>query len=276
MEIIVGAGAGGGPHVKVLRLVNGQLQEVYSFMAYDPAFHGGVYVAGSGGRIITGAGAGGGPHVRVFRVNQGVLSVAAEWMAYGTFNGGVRVAAGGVRGATADVITGAGPGGGPHVKLYSLDGVEGPGFMAYDPAFKGGAWVAAAQGRLITGAGAGGGPHVIVRTFNANSTWTIAASFFAYAADFHGGVRVAGFPATVTPATTTTACVGLPPICLPGGNTTTTAAPASTTTTHAPTTTTTVPATTTTTVPATTTTTVPATTTTTVPATTTTTSTTLP
>jgi hypothetical protein len=262
LEVIVAAGAGGGPHVKALRVANGQLQEVYSFFAYDPAFRGGVYVAGSAGRIITGAGAGGGPHVRVFKINQGVLSVEHEWMAYGTFGGGVRVAAGGVRNATdVDVVTGAGPGGGPHVKVWSVAGVEGPGFMAYDPTFSGGVWVAVGQGHLITGAGAGGGPHVIVRTAAANSTWTINASFFAYLTEFHGGVHVGAFPATTPPptttttggVTTTTTCTGFPPLCLPGGGDTTTTTPGATTTTVAPTTTTTVAPTTTTVAPTTTT-----------------------
>ncbi len=260
LEVIVGAGPGGGPHVKALRLVGGQLVESFSFYAYDINFKGGVYVAGTGGRIITGPGRGGGPHVKVIRINLGELSVEKEWFAYGTFDGGVRVAAGGVRSASAvDVVTGAGPGGGPHVKLWSLDGVEGPGLFAYDAGFRGGVWVGVGQGHLITGAGAGGGPHVFVRTFGANSTFPVKASFMAYAATFTGGVHVGGIPATTTPPTTTTGCTGIPPLCLPGGETTTTAAPTTTTTGAggSTTTTSTTTSSTTTTVPATTTTTAP-------------------
>src|SRR5262249_6861776 len=69
-DIIVGAGAGGGPAVKVYDGVTGA--EVRSFFAYDPGFTGGVFVAagdvtGAGhADIITGAGAGGGPNVKVF------------------------------------------------------------------------------------------------------------------------------------------------------------------------------------------------------------------
>jgi hypothetical protein len=225
LEVIAAAGPGGGPHVRALRLVGGQLSEVFGFFAYASSFTGGVYVAGAPGRIITGAGAGGGPHVRVFRVEGGAPVVANEWMAYDTaFAGGVRVAAGAVRTDAVDVVTGAGPGGGPHVKLWSLTGEEGPGFFAYDPAFRGGTYVGVANGkRIVTGAGEGGGPHVKVLTF-ANEGFTTGASFFAYSPDFTGGARVAGFPATTsttpTGSTTTTSttaapCTGVPPVCLP-------------------------------------------------------------
>ncbi|HVV35893.1 MAG TPA: FG-GAP repeat protein [Acidimicrobiales bacterium] len=252
LEVIVAAGPGGGPHVKVLRVSGGQLVEEYSFMAYDPGFRGGVSVAGSGGRIITGAGPGGGPHVRVFHISQGQVSVESEWMAYDPhFTGGVHVAAGAVRTPTGvDVVTGAGAGGGPHVKLWTLGGAEGPGLMAYDPKFSGGVFVAVGQGqKLITGAGAGGGPHVKLLTY-ANNAFSAVAQFMAYDPNFTGGVHVGGFPASTVPPTTTTACTGIPPICLPGGGggSTTTS-----TTTHATTTSTTTHATTTTAAPTTTT-----------------------
>jgi len=69
-DIITGAGAGGGPHVKAFSGANGSL--LRSFIGYDPAFTGGVSVSSEDvdgdGRadIITGAGTGGGPHVRIF------------------------------------------------------------------------------------------------------------------------------------------------------------------------------------------------------------------
>ena len=257
-EVIVAAGPGGGPHVKALRLNNGALQDVYSFMAYEPNFRGGVFVAGSGGRIITAPGAGGGPHVKVFRILLGELSVADEWMAYEPkFTGGVRVAAGPVRDtADVDIITAAGPGGGPHVKLWSLEGEEGPGVMAYDPKFTGGVFVGVGHDQhLITGAGAGGGPHVKVMTVSTTGVFATPAQLMAYPQTFTGGVHVAGFPATTDTGSTTTTteeeCAGVGPICLPGDEetttttggtgttTTTTTSTSTTTTTTAPTTTTT-------------------------------------
>ena len=122
------------------------MTEVASFFAYDPAFAGGVSVAagdvtGDGvADIITGAGAGGGPHVRAFSLAGGVVTEVASFFAYDpAFPGGVSVAAGDVTGdGVAEIITGAGPGGGPHVRAFSLAGgvvTEVASFFAYDPAF---------------------------------------------------------------------------------------------------------------------------------------------
>jgi hypothetical protein len=44
----------------------------------------------------------------------------------------------------AEIVTGAGPGGGPHVRVFQPNGTaEGGGFMAFSPAFHGGINVAA-------------------------------------------------------------------------------------------------------------------------------------
>ena len=172
--------------------------ELASFLAYDPAFSGGVRVAaadvnGDGlADIITGAGPGGGPHVRV--VDGATLMPIHDFFAYDpAFVGGVAVAAGDVTGdGLADIITGAGPGGGPHVRV--VDGatlMPIHDFFAYDPAFVGGITVAAVDVNgdtrtdIVTGAGPGGGPHV--RVFDA-VTGSVTRELFAYAPDFTGGV----------------------------------------------------------------------------------------
>jgi len=122
-------------------------------------------------------------------------------MAYDpSFRGGVRVASGDVNGdGTPDLITAAGPTGGPHVQVFNgllPQPLLGPvtSFFAYDPGFAGGVWVAAGdvngdkKADIITGADAGGGPHV--KVFDA-STGKVLLSFFAYSPGFVGGVRVA-------------------------------------------------------------------------------------
>src|SRR5207244_8668400 len=118
-DIITGAGPGGGPHVKVFDGVTGQV--IASFFAYDAGFTGGVNVTAGdvnhdgNADIITGAGPGGGPHVKVF--SGADMSLLASFFAYDAgFTGGVNVAAGDLNADLhADIITGAGPGGGPHV-----------------------------------------------------------------------------------------------------------------------------------------------------------------
>jgi hypothetical protein len=198
-HFVVGADAGGGPHVRVMDGTTGKA--LADLLAYDAGFRGGVRVAtadvnGDGvPDIITAPGAGGGPHVKVF--DGATLKLLGQFMAYDPgFRGGVFVAAGDVNGdGTADIVTGADAGGGPHVKVF--DGKSFAvvrSFLAYAPNFTGGVRVAAGDvngdglADVVTGAGTGGGPHVEV--FD-GSTGALLQSFFAYATTFTGGVYVA-------------------------------------------------------------------------------------
>jgi autotransporter-associated beta strand protein len=202
----VGAGAGGIPQVNVYD-GNGTL--LRSFAAYDPAFRGGVRVATGDVNtdgvpdVITVPGPGGGPHVKIFDGVTGAL--IREYLAYApNFFGGLFVATADLnRDHIADVITGAGPGGGPHVKVFDgINRLEMFSFLAYDPSFTGGVSVAGldsqfgihgsfAPGIVITGAGPGGGPHVKAFSMDINAGLPVVASFFAYDALFTGGVNVA-------------------------------------------------------------------------------------
>jgi hypothetical protein len=199
-DIITAPGPGGGPDIRVFDSRSGA--KLMEFMAYDYRFTGGVFVAagdwnGDGyDDIITGADAGGGPEVKVFSGKDG--SLLADFYAYSPyFTGGVRVAAGDVNGdGKADIITGAGPGGGPHVEVFAGGtGALLRSFFAYSPYFPGGVYVAAAdvngdgKADIITGAGAGGGPHVEVWS---GADGSLLRSYMAFSPTFSGGVRVAG------------------------------------------------------------------------------------
>ncbi len=200
----VGAGAGGGPQVNVY---DAQGVLMRSFLAYDPSFRGGVRVAVAdvtGDRvndIITAPGPGGGPDVRVWDGATGAM--LREFSAYDpSFRGGVNLAAADLTGdGVADIVTGAGAGGGPHVRLFGgPTGAVVSEFLAYDPAFRGGVSVAAAEalpalngsnvvipGWIVTGPGPGGGPDV--RTFTTDGF--LSTEFLAYPPQFTGGVNVA-------------------------------------------------------------------------------------
>jgi len=143
-EIITGAGLGGGPHVAIFDF-NGKMKN--GFMAYDKNFRGGVNVAAGDidndglVEIITGAGPGGGPQVRVFD-NKGQAKLS--FMAYDkNFKGGVNVAAGDIdNDGLVEIITGAGPGGGPQVRVFDNKGQAKFSFFAFDKSYRKGISVA--------------------------------------------------------------------------------------------------------------------------------------
>jgi len=150
-----------------------------------------------------GADAGGGPLVTITFQNGTFVS----FFAYAsTFTGGVRVALGDVDGnGSVDVITGAGPGGGPQVNVYNVNNATGAvslqkSFFAFSaPSFTGGVYVAAgntngdAFADVIVGAGATGGSRVQVYAGSATGVVTTSTlnDFFAYSPAFTGGVVVA-------------------------------------------------------------------------------------
>jgi fibronectin-binding autotransporter adhesin len=147
-DIVTGAGSAGNGHVKVFDgLTNA---EVRSFFAYGGGFTGGVYVAAGDVNGDTFAdllvGTDSGPsHVKVFSGADN--SELYSFFAYDvSFTGGVRVAAGDLNGdGRADIITGAGPGGPAHVKVFSgLDGALMGSFLAEGAGFTGGIFVGAA------------------------------------------------------------------------------------------------------------------------------------
>jgi hypothetical protein len=197
-DIITAAGTRGGPHVKVFDGSN--LNLVDSFLAYSANFTGGVYVAGGDvnndgfADIITGAGPGGGPHVEVFSGTN--LSILKSFYPYATtFAGGVRVGSGDVNGDHfADIITGAGPGGGPHVEAFSGTNLALlQSVIAFDGNFAGGVYVAGGdinhdgKADLVVGAGETGGPQV--KVFGA-LTNTVLANFFVGNSASRNGIRV--------------------------------------------------------------------------------------
>jgi len=135
------------------------------------------------------------PHV-VAISGRDMTSTLFSQYAYSTaFLGGVSVAAGEVNGDGAmDIITAPLVGAPPHIVTF--DGKTGAvlqSYYAYSPLYRGGTSIAAADldgdgfTEIITGASAAA-PHVVVVD---SRTMSVKASFYAYAPNFGGGVRVA-------------------------------------------------------------------------------------
>ncbi len=206
--LVTGAGPGGTPHVRVWHYDGAAFQEVSNIFPYDLSFRGGVHVAvgpirrfGDQPGIVVAPGPGGGPHVRVMDV---MGNVTTEFMAYDpSFTGGVNVAISQLQpgGLTAGyIVTAPGPGGGPHVKLFSPVGSLANQFLAYDPSFRGGVSLAVGDFEglnngsidIATGAGAGGAAHVrLWHSLGHPADTGPFAEFLAYDPRFTGGVSVA-------------------------------------------------------------------------------------
>jgi len=218
-EIVTGAGAGGGAHVRVFRADGSPApgQVGAGFFAYNPEFTGGVNVAVGdirpdlpGAEIVTAAASQGGPHVRVFQSNGNPLS--GGFYAFDPrFTGGINIAVGNFDAdVDREIAVGAGPGGGSHIRLFQGDGTpvgvgtpaEG-GFFAYAPSFTGGVDVAVGQvdggpDEVISMPRTAGGPHV--RAFRTDGA-ALNGGFYAFNPSMSGGLAAAVSPEGVTVTT---------------------------------------------------------------------------
>ena len=211
---------GPGP-AAVVRVVSGATgRDLAGVTRVLDGFPGGAYLAAGDvdrdGRaeLAVSADAGGGNRVSLFRLGKDGLEGAAEVMAFGdpVFRGGSRVALADInRDGAADLIVGAGVGGGPRVAIYSGGSLAGgrayrlvPDFFALDARLRSGVFVTAADfdadgyADLAYSTGTTGGPRVRVvggRTLVSNAGADVAvlpamADFFALDPADRNGIRI--------------------------------------------------------------------------------------
>ena len=169
-DLVLGAGLGGGPRVRVLdgaTLTSTSQTVVADFFAFESTFRGGVFVAAGEftgdafDDVVAGAAVGGGPRVEVFNLGftgtggpgapaagPANPTAVANYFAYdSSFRNGVFVAAGDVNAdGRLDVVTGPGFGGGPDVRAFSgITSTQLGGFFAFDAGNRSGAPVATAD-----------------------------------------------------------------------------------------------------------------------------------
>ncbi len=153
-EIVVGAGEGGAPRVRVFRIDG---TSPLDFYAFDSGLRTGVTVAAVGDGVAAGAGVGGGPVVKVFNGRTG--GERAITFAYGpTFRGGVTLAGGDLDGdGRPELVTAPGPGGGPLVRVFDATTLADRGsFLAGDSADPAtGTRVAVSGRRIVVATGPG-------------------------------------------------------------------------------------------------------------------------
>lgn len=145
-EIFTGPKLGGGPQVRIFWRNGSEIGFIWPF---HPDSRTGINIAtgdvdGDGKDELAVAQAEQGhAWIKVYK-NNTQQSIIGEWNAYGNVESGASVAMGDVDGDGKDeIITGAGPGGGPHVRVFEADGTaKAIWFMAFHPDYRGGIDVA--------------------------------------------------------------------------------------------------------------------------------------
>ncbi len=196
MEIIVGAGPGGGPHV---RIFDHRANLKGQFFAHDINFRGGVNVAagnidGKGNnQIVVGLGSGSSPLVKIFDRRGNLLGV---FLAYEeSFSGGVNLAVANIDGRADrrhEIIVAPGPGRAPEIKIFTNQAELKTSFLAFRLNWQLGVSVGAGDlnnngiAEIVVGALAGGDPQV--RVFSGKGR--LLESFYAWDDKYSGGVNV--------------------------------------------------------------------------------------
>ncbi|MDD4901043.1 MAG: S8 family serine peptidase [Patescibacteria group bacterium] len=121
--------------------------------------------------------------------------VEKEFLAFDEkFKGGVNLASGDINGdGKKEIVAAAGPGGGPHVKIFNFNGELVGQWFVFDKAFRGGAKVACADVNHD-----GADEVIAVQELNGNSEirmfngrGQMLGSFYAYDNKFRGGLDIA-------------------------------------------------------------------------------------
>lgn len=184
-----------------VRVFGGPVTRLSEFSVRDAVGTGGVDVAvgdtnGDGtDEIIVGFGKGSEPYVQVINLDGSVLS---SFLAYPTkFRGGVNVSASDLDGDGRDeIITGAGPGGGPEVRVFQFSGALLRSFNAYEGTFRGGVDVDGfdaqelATGRIVTVSG----PGRVTEARVFSSTGQMERTWDVYTSATTLGGRIAAWP----------------------------------------------------------------------------------
>jgi lipoprotein-anchoring transpeptidase ErfK/SrfK len=199
-EIVIGSGPGRKNEVRVYR-IDGTL--VKSFVPYAETFQGGVRIAvgdinkDGKAEIVTAPGPGIESNIYTFdgmgaKLSEGALAYAKS------FVGGVHVVLGDLnKDGALEIITSAGPGGGPHIRLFDADMVnKGKDFFAYDASMRDGVTIAVVKtpwgDQLVTGVESWSEPFVRRYSFDQNGA-RLDKEFYAFASSSHSGVSVFTF-----------------------------------------------------------------------------------
>ncbi|VTS06475.1 S8 family serine peptidase [Tuwongella immobilis] len=162
-DILTAAGPGGGPRI---RLIDGATRQVIrDAFVFEPTFTGGVYIAagdlnGDGiAEVIVSAGELGGPRVIAWDGKTGAQLF--DFFAFtATDRSGVTIAVGDLLGTGRNQLIAGQSMGGSQVRVFDERATLLHSFLAYEPTFTGGVFVAIAENKLLTLPGQGGAPRL--------------------------------------------------------------------------------------------------------------------
>lgn len=208
-EIITGPAAGGGPQLRVFE--RDGTQRGIQFFPFHQDFHGGMTVDGGDvdgdGKDEIGVcqASQGQAWCKVYRYND-EKTILAEWNVFGAPEVGASIAFGDVDlDGKEEVIIGAGPGGGPHVRVYDIgtSAISGPNqgatlksiqFFAFHPLNRSGIYVSAADtdgdGKVEIAASQRTGDEAWVKVYRYNNDKTVLGNFRAYPQGVYSGAFI--------------------------------------------------------------------------------------
>lgn len=200
-EIITAPQAGASPYIKLFSFSGNLLTP--GWFAFPENFLGGVNLATGDlsndgvADLIVAQASRGQAWVKAYDLTKTEPRIITEFLAYPeTFEGGAYVAAGDLSGdGQAEIITGAGQGGGPQVRVFDQTGQwTGLAFFPFPEDFRGGVTVAAGNLNKDTTdelvVGQAGQAQAWVKVYDSDGQ-RIIANFLAYPAAVHYGVTVA-------------------------------------------------------------------------------------
>ncbi len=187
-ELVISSGFNEAPTIAILRLDGSRIDE---FIAFAPDYKRGITITvgdydGDGEMsIVASTMQGGGPHVRVFNV---FGELEDQFFAYNqAFTGGVNLATADIDGDGIDeIVTAAGLGGGPHVRVVRPSGMLVAEFFAYDASDNAGVSVTRidenenGKDELVVAHYGLGNPEASVVRFDVFNMASISAPFSLY------------------------------------------------------------------------------------------------
>jgi len=200
-EIVVGAGPGGGPHVRMFDNLGNYTG--FSLFPFHPDFRGGVDVAcgdingDKKDEIIVSQYGDGQAWVKVYKADFS-KKVLAEFLAYDpNFEGGARVAACDINGnGKAEIITGSGMHSTSHVRGFNGRGeFMGLSLFPFEEGHRGGVAVACGnvdggkEYEIIAGKDSFGTAHV--KVYKADISKRILGDFLAFPEPYREGINIA-------------------------------------------------------------------------------------